>query len=116
MRILKGGVAIGSIVLSQNSTGFAGGTEVGDAFGAFVRFLDNTGSGNETLAVGAPGEDASAGALFVLPSTGIAAARASARVRLDESVDPRSPAARSPATPGAGSATHTDLDEPRAAA
>ena len=82
-----GGVATGSIALSQDSAGVAGGAEVGDAFGAFVRFLDNTGSGNETLAVGAPGEDASAGALFLLPSTGSLPSGVGS-VRLDESVDP----------------------------
>ncbi len=70
VRVLTGGTGAGSLTLSQNSAGIWGGTENGDAFGAFVRFIANAGGGNESLAVGSPGEDEGAGAVFVLPSNG----------------------------------------------
>ncbi len=67
--VLQGATGTGSVGFSQTGE-IPGSLEVGDAFGAFVRFLDNLGNGAESLIVGAPGEDFSEGAVFILPSTG----------------------------------------------
>ena len=72
MRVLPNGLGTGSVMLSQDTSGVPGATEAGDTFGAFVRFLHNTLTANEALAVGAPGEsiglDTSAGAVYTFPS------------------------------------------------
>ena len=68
VRVLPKGSGTGSVTLSQDSAGVAGGLETGDAFGAFVRFLHNAGS--DSLAVGSPGENNSSGSLYVFPASG----------------------------------------------
>jgi hypothetical protein len=49
-------------LISQNSPGVAGGAEAGDQFGAALAAGDIDNDGADDLAVGAPGEDAGAGA------------------------------------------------------
>ena len=45
--VLKGASGTGSMLYTQNSEGVFGAREVGDAFGAFVRFLASGGTGTE---------------------------------------------------------------------
>ena len=72
--VLKGASGTGSMLYTQNSEGVFGAREVGDAFGAFVRFLASDGTGtNDSLAIGSPGESytegqVNAGVVYVLPS------------------------------------------------
>ncbi|MEV7283792.1 hypothetical protein AB0O01_04355 [Streptomyces sp. NPDC093252] len=51
---------------TQNSAGVPGASETGDAFGTAVRVLDTNKDGYADLVVGAPGENAGAGALWSL--------------------------------------------------
>jgi hypothetical protein len=54
---------------TQNTTGIPGSTEAEDGFGASLRFVDFDADGDADLAIGAPGENSSAGALTLLKST-----------------------------------------------
>ncbi|MEW2129048.1 hypothetical protein [Streptomyces sp. NPDC005435] len=54
------------LVLGQDTPGVPGAAETGDEFGAGVSLGDVDGDGFPDLAVGAPGEDAGAGAVTVL--------------------------------------------------
>jgi hypothetical protein len=70
---LPGAKGAGSTTYSQDTAGVYSSREAGDAFGAFVRFIDSEGgSQSQSLAIGSPGESfsagpTSAGLLFVLP-------------------------------------------------
>ncbi len=70
VRVLIGASGNGAVSVNQDSQNVPGKTEKGDAFGSFVRFLNLSGDEVETLAVSAPGEDSSAGAVFLLPGNG----------------------------------------------
>ena len=51
---------------TQNSSGVPGTSETGDAFGAAVRVIDTSKDGYADLVIGAPGENAGAGAIWSL--------------------------------------------------
>ncbi|WP_449351329.1 FG-GAP and VCBS repeat-containing protein [Streptomyces shaanxiensis] len=57
-------------VVTQNSTGVPGAAEKGDAFGGAVHVGDANGDGLADLVVGAPGENANAGAVWSFRSRG----------------------------------------------
>ncbi|MFF9085401.1 FG-GAP-like repeat-containing protein [Streptomyces sp. NPDC014991] len=65
----KGPTGSGAKEFGQDTTGVPGTGEQGDAFGSAVRLVDADGNGRAELAVGAPGENAKAGAVWVLRGT-----------------------------------------------
>ncbi|AYN43838.1 VCBS repeat-containing protein [Streptomyces dangxiongensis] len=65
----KGPTGSGAKMFGQDTTGVPGTGEPGDAFGSAVRLVDADGDGRAELAVGAPGENAKAGAVWVLRGT-----------------------------------------------
>ncbi|MFC8348124.1 FG-GAP and VCBS repeat-containing protein [Streptomyces sp. NPDC057280] len=62
----SGITASGAKTFTQNSTSVPGTSERSDAFGAAVHLADTTGDGRAELWVGAPGENSSAGGVWVL--------------------------------------------------
>ncbi|MEV6835570.1 FG-GAP-like repeat-containing protein [Streptomyces sp. NPDC051133] len=56
----------GAKAFDQDTAGVPGAGESGDAFGTAVRLVDAGGDGRADLAVGAPGENSKAGAVWVL--------------------------------------------------
>ncbi|QEV19213.1 FG-GAP-like repeat-containing protein [Streptomyces alboniger] len=74
--VLKGGAkgildasgAARAVAYQQNSPGIRGIAEQGDAFGAALATADHNGDGRPDLSVAAPGENASAGGVWDLPS------------------------------------------------
>ncbi|MDN0200976.1 FG-GAP-like repeat-containing protein [Streptomyces sp. S.PNR 29] len=71
--VLRGGAGgltgTGATVFSQNTEGVPGTAENRDQFGRATRLLDGNGDGRAELVVGAPGENAGAGSVWVLRST-----------------------------------------------
>ncbi|MET8802217.1 FG-GAP-like repeat-containing protein [Streptomyces sp. NPDC004546] len=69
----NGPTGSGAKSFSQDTTGVPGAGESGDSFGSAVRLVDANHDGRADLAVGAPGENTKAGAVWVLrgTSTGI---------------------------------------------
>ncbi|GAA5017337.1 FG-GAP repeat protein [Streptomyces siamensis] len=63
----SGATGAGTKVFSQDSTDVPGTAESGDAFGSTTYLVDGNGDGRAEPVVGAPGEDAGAGALWVFP-------------------------------------------------
>ncbi|MFI7273834.1 integrin alpha [Streptomyces sp. NPDC049879] len=61
-----GGPAGRTVEITQNTGGVPGGSEAGDRFGAAVSIGDTDRDGFADLVIGAPGEDASAGAVTVI--------------------------------------------------
>ncbi|MGQ4383402.1 FG-GAP-like repeat-containing protein [Streptomyces sp. SAS_270] len=59
----------GAKVFSQNTAGVPGGAEDQDTFGWAARLIDANHDGRAELAVGAPGENANAGSVWVFRST-----------------------------------------------
>ena len=59
----------GAKVFSQNTAGVPGTAESQDAFGRSARLIDANHDGRAELAVGAPGENANAGSVWVFKST-----------------------------------------------
>ncbi|MGW0536998.1 FG-GAP-like repeat-containing protein [Streptomyces sp. NPDC003032] len=74
--VLKGGTkgildasgAANAVAYQQDSPGIPGAAEKGDLFGAALATADRNGDGRPDLAVAAPGENASAGGVWNLPS------------------------------------------------
>ncbi|MFJ8631389.1 VCBS repeat-containing protein [Streptomyces sp. NPDC093568] len=71
--VLRGGAngvtGTGAKGVNQATADVPGAAETGDAFGAATRLVDGNGDGRAELAVGAPGENANAGSVWVLRST-----------------------------------------------
>ncbi|WP_225821279.1 FG-GAP-like repeat-containing protein [Streptomyces naphthomycinicus] len=65
----KGPTGTGAKAFGQDTAGVPGAGETGDAFGAAVRLVDANRDGRAELAVGAPGENARAGSVWVLRGT-----------------------------------------------
>ncbi|WP_406492904.1 VCBS repeat-containing protein [Streptomyces sp. NBC_01604] len=65
----KGLTGTGAQVFSQNTAGVPGAAENSDAFGRTTRLVDANHDGRAELAVGAPGENANAGSVWVFRST-----------------------------------------------
>ncbi|MFF8727388.1 FG-GAP-like repeat-containing protein [Streptomyces sp. NPDC015171] len=65
----KGPTGTGAKALGQDTAGVPGVGEQGDAFGSAVRLVDGNRDGRADLAVGAPGENAGAGSVWVLRGT-----------------------------------------------
>ena len=66
----SGGVWVSTAVAwTQSSSGIPGNDETGDQWGASLRFENFKGVGPQGLAVGAPGENSSSGAVTVIYST-----------------------------------------------
>ncbi|WP_166025737.1 FG-GAP and VCBS repeat-containing protein [Streptomyces chilikensis] len=65
-----------SVALHQGSPDVPGAAETGDAFGAAVATGDHDGDGGADLAVGAPGENAGSGGVWLLPRAGAAGSAA----------------------------------------
>jgi hypothetical protein len=59
----------GAKVFSQNTAGVPGTAESQDGFGRSARLIDANHDGRAELAVGAPGENANAGSVWVFKST-----------------------------------------------
>ncbi|MEU9476508.1 FG-GAP-like repeat-containing protein [Streptomyces sp. NPDC048191] len=65
----NGPTGTGAKAFSQDTGGVPGAGESGDSFGSAVRLVDANHDGRADLAVGAPGENTRAGAVWVLPAT-----------------------------------------------
>lgn len=63
-----GPTGTGSTGFNQDTQGVTGTAEQGDLFGGAAAFVDGDRNGRAELAVGAPGENAGEGSLWVLPS------------------------------------------------
>ncbi|MGN9759036.1 FG-GAP-like repeat-containing protein [Streptomyces sp. SD31] len=59
----------GAAGVNQDTTGVPGAAENGDAFGRTTHLVDGNGDGRAELVVGAPGENANAGSVWVFKST-----------------------------------------------
>lgn len=72
---VTGPIGTGSQVFHQGTPGVGGAAETGDRFGLATRLVDTDRDGRAELIAGAPGENAGAGSVRVLPGTtaGIAA-------------------------------------------
>ncbi|MGW8886441.1 FG-GAP repeat protein [Streptomyces sp. NPDC055749] len=64
-----GPTGTGTKGFNQDTAGVTGVAELNDKFGAAAVFLDRNKDGRAELAVGAPGEDTNAGALWIFPAT-----------------------------------------------
>ena len=64
-----GPTGTGTKGFNQDTAGVAGVAELNDGFGAAAAFVDGNKDGRAELAVGAPGEDTGAGALWFFPAT-----------------------------------------------
>ncbi|MEV0223095.1 FG-GAP repeat protein [Streptomyces sp. NPDC050704] len=60
-----------SVAYNQNTPRIPGAAEAGDAFGAAVATGDYDHDGSQDLTVGSPGENASSGGVWVLPSASV---------------------------------------------
>ncbi|GHG92794.1 FG-GAP-like repeat-containing protein [Streptomyces lanatus] len=69
--VLRGGASglNGASGVNQATVGVPGAAETDDAFGRATHLLDANGDGRAELAVGAPGENANAGSVWVFKST-----------------------------------------------
>lgn len=65
----SGPTGTGTVGFNQDTADVPGAAEADDAFGGAAKLLDANRDGRAELAVGAPGENAEAGSLWVLPST-----------------------------------------------
>ncbi|WP_328906507.1 VCBS repeat-containing protein [Streptomyces sp. NBC_00234] len=63
-----GPTGTGSTGFNQDTEGVTGTAELGDLFGGAAAFVDGNRNGRAELAVGAPGENAGEGSLWVFPS------------------------------------------------
>ena len=63
-----GPTGTGSTGFNQDTEGVTGTAETGDLFGGAAAFVDGNRNGRAELAVGAPGENAGEGSLWVFPS------------------------------------------------
>ena len=59
----------GATGFNQDTTGVPGAAETNDVFGSTTRLVDGNGDGRAELVVGAPGENANAGSVWVFRST-----------------------------------------------
>ncbi|MFD3655762.1 FG-GAP repeat protein [Streptomyces sp. NPDC058620] len=64
-----GPTGTGTKGFNQDTAGVAGAAEPNDRFGGAAAFVDGDKDGRAELAVGAPGEDEGAGALWFFPAT-----------------------------------------------
>ncbi|WP_031476869.1 FG-GAP-like repeat-containing protein [Streptomyces bicolor] len=71
--VLRGGAngltGAGAKGVNQNTAGVPGAAESNDVFGTATHLVDGNGDGRAELVVGAPGENANAGSVWVFPAT-----------------------------------------------
>lgn len=71
--VLRGGAngltGTGATGVNQDTAGVPGAAETGDAFGRTTHLVDGDGDGRAELVVGAPGENANSGSVWVFAST-----------------------------------------------